>query len=83
MECGFTVGTDVFVTALEKQIPAAEREYIHHRLNYPRALLLLCRDAIRNYHKRRQLHRFLDYPMVPEKIKDFVLLKCYFDQIYQ
>lgn len=49
--------------------------YLQRCVSEPRSLKLGCRDVLRTYFPRRQIHRFLSKVDIPRKIKDFLLLK--------
>ena len=50
-------------------------EYLKQCLSTPRSLQLRCRDVLRSHFPRRQIHRYVSSVEIPEKIKDFLLLK--------
>ena len=78
MECGFPVDRNTLLAAFGKRLSDTEYDYIRRYLKSPRSLLLSCRDVIRRHYKQRQLHLFVRSLAVPKKIKDFILLNCYF-----
>ena len=54
----------------------AENAYIVDYLETPHTLMLCCRNTLRRHFKGRQLLRFVEQSKVPEKIRDFILLKA-------
>ena len=76
MECGFPVSRDILQKALDKDtLPVEELAYIRTYLDTPRSLAFSCRDALRKKLKGRSLHKFMESSIIPNNIKDFILLK--------
>lgn len=76
IECGFLVKRDLLNRAIDaKTLPSEVLEYFHRHLDKPRPLLLMCRDKLRKNFSGRNLHRFLEYQEIPQKIKSFILIK--------
>ena len=53
----------------------SETAYIKDNLGSIRPLTLCCRDSLRRHFKGRQIHAFVKKLDMPEKIRDFILLK--------
>ena len=53
----------------------SEAAYIVDYLGGIRPLILCCRDTIRRHYKGRQIHAFVKKLDMPEKIRDFILVK--------
>ena len=49
--------------------------YLQRCLSEPRSLMLRCRDVLRNHFPRRQIHRYVSVMDIPNRIRDFLLLK--------
>ena len=49
--------------------------YLQRCLSEPRSLMLQCRDVLRNHFPRRQIHRYVSVMDIPNRIRDFLLLK--------
>ena len=61
---------------IERMPPSCHvSEYLEQCLRTPRALKLRCRDVLRSHYPRRQIHKYVSCEEIPEKIKDFLLLK--------
>ena len=80
IECGFPISRDSIDRILQNEdvmqkIHPTEAEYLIQSLECPRSLQLCCRDSLRRHFKNRQIHRFVSISKVPNKIKDFILLK--------
>ena len=58
-----------------KMLHPCEIDYLKVYLERPRSLQLCCRDTLRTYFKRKQIHKYLSVSKAPNKIKDFILLK--------
>ena len=78
IECGFPVTRDVLYKSLLKPLHDVEKEYIRRYLKMPRSLELLCRDTLRKRFPGRELNHFIDSRVMPNVIKDFILLKYLF-----
>ena len=52
-------------------------KYIKFCLSNPRSLKHSCRDTLRRHFKRRDLHKVIGSVLIPERIKDFILIKPY------
>ena len=77
IESGFPVATEA-KQLLESKIGSlhpAENIYITHYLETPKLLTLCCRDALRKHFKGRQIHSYVEKTDMPQKIRDFILLK--------
>ena len=80
IECGFPISRNSIDRILQnkevmQKIHTTEAEYLIQSLECPRSLQLCCRDSLRRHFKNRQIHRFVSISKVPNKIKDFILLK--------
>ena len=81
IECGFPLSRDLIDMVLyyenieEEKLHPAAKEYLIQSLEQPRSLQLCCRDSLRRHFKNRQIHRYMSVTNVPNKIKDFILLK--------
>ena len=80
IECGFPLRRNLIDTILHNEevsekLHPAETEYLINSLEQPRSLQLCCRDSLRRHFKNRQIHQFVSISNVPNKIKDFILLK--------
>ena len=76
MESGFPVTRDVLLKALDDgDLHPAELDYIRTCLDTPRRLTHTCRDVIRVSFKGRLLHTFIETSNIPNKIKDFILIR--------
>ena len=53
----------------------SEQLYIDNTLYMTRPLKTCCRDALRKFYKGNQIHKFVELPTVPGKVKDFSLFK--------
>ena len=51
------------------------KAYLQGCLSEPRSLMLRCRDVLRNHFPRRQIHRYVFIIDIPNRIRDFLLLK--------
>ena len=78
IECGFPVTRDVLYKSLLKPLHEVEKEYIRRYLKMPRSLELLCRDTLRKRFPGRDLNHFIDSRVIPNVIKDFILLRYLF-----
>ena len=50
-------------------------EYLKQCLNGPRPLMCLCRTVLRKQFPRRQTHRYVSSVNIPNKVKDYLLLR--------
>ena len=75
LECGFTATSETLETVLEINLHPDELKYIRANIDTPRSLKLRCRDVLRKHFKGRHLHQFVDISPIPQKIKDYILLK--------
>ena len=75
IECGFPVSQYTIVRSLQYNLHETEQRYLTQHLNCPKSLQLFCRDSLRKYFKRRQIHCFVNRLNCPNKIKDFIVLK--------
>ena len=77
IESGFPVATEAKQLLKFKigSLHPAENAYIVHYLETPKLLTLCCRDALRKHFKGRQIHSYVEKTDMPQKIRDFVLLK--------
>ena len=51
------------------------KAYLQRCLSEPRPLMLQCRDVLRTHFPRRQIHRYVAVMDIPNRIRDFLLLK--------
>ena len=75
IECGFLCSENTLMEALENASDPAEQDYLKKCLNEPRSLKLNCRDVLRKTFCGRQLRKFLDVAFIPNRIKNYILLK--------
>ena len=80
IECEFPLKRNLIDSILQdvnmiEKLHSAETEYLIKSLEQPRSLQLSCIDSLRRHFKNRQIHRYVSNSNVPNKIKDFVLLK--------
>ena len=75
IECGFLCSKNTLMEALENASDPAEQDYLKKCLNEPRSLKLKCRDVLRKTFCGRQLRKFLDVAYIPNRIKNYILLK--------
>ena len=76
IDCGFRVKQDLMNRAMELQnLPSEVLTYFQQYLDEPRPLMLRCRDTLRKNLSGRNLHRYLEYQELPQKIKNFILIK--------
>ena len=77
MESGFPLSLEARgrLESENASLHPAENAYIVDYLETPRTLMLCCRNTLRKHFKGRQLLRFVEQSNVPEKIRDFILLK--------
>ena len=60
----------------EQSIPQNPvKAYLQRCLSEPRPLMLRCRDVLRTHFQRRQIHRYVYVMDIPNRIRDFLLLK--------
>lgn len=83
IESGFPVSRETVVDFVDKNLHAAEKDFLKKNIETPRKLNLkwTCRNIIRKHFSGRQLHAFVAESSLPEMIKDYLLLKdilkCY------
>ena len=75
IECGFLCPANTLMEALENASDPGEQDYLKKCLNEPRSLKLKCRDVLRKTFCGQQLRRFLDVAYIPNRIKNYILLK--------
>ena len=75
VECGFLCPANTLIKALENASDPGEQDYLKKCLNEPRSLKLKCRDVLRKTFCGQQLRRFLDVAYIPNRIKNYILLK--------
>ena len=75
IECGFVCPANTLMEALENASDPAEQDYLKKCLNEPHSLKLHCRDVLRKTFCGRQLRKFLDVAYIPNRIKNYILLK--------
>ena len=49
--------------------------YLQKSMDEPRALKMCCRDSLRRYFRGRSLHKFVSDAGIPNRLKDYILLK--------
>ena len=78
MESGFPLSIEARrrLESENASLHPAENAYIVDYLETPCTLMLCCRNTLRRHFKGRQLLRFVEQSKVPEKIRDFILLKA-------
>ena len=78
IECGYPVTRAELTGPIENKaeplLPAVH-EYIQQCLDFPKPLILQCRDMLRCHFKGRQIHKFVKNTGIPKHIGDFILLK--------
>ena len=74
IECGFPRTTADILMKGEKLGPN-EVAYIQQSIHEPRALKLCCRDSLRRHFRGRCLHQFVEDVVIPNRLKDYILLK--------
>ena len=79
MESGFSVSREAIdrLEANLELLPHEEQEYILEHLNTPRPLKLCCRDILRKTYKGQQIHTFVMETEMPDRLKDYILLKTF------
>ena len=75
IECGLPYSRSTLMSALDEPMCEAELEYLRQCLDSPRPLKLQCRDILRKYFKNKSIHQFLERAHIPDRLKDFLLLK--------
>ena len=78
IECGYPVTRAELTGPIENEaepLHPAVHEYIQQCLDFPRPLILQCRDMLRCHFKGRELHKFVNNTGIPKHIGDFILLK--------
>ena len=81
IECGFHFQNEsqqicMFLESTKgMHIHSTEYAYLQKQLNYPRSLLLTCRDRLRRHFKGRSIHAYVESSDIPVSVKDFILLK--------
>ena len=75
LECGYIAREVTLETALDRNLHPDELKYIRAYIDTPRSLKLRCRDVLKRHFKGRRLHQFVEMSPLPERIKDFILLK--------
>ena len=78
IECGYPVTREELTGPIENEaesIHPAVHEYIQQCLDFPRPLILQCRDMLRCHFKGREIHKFVKSTGIPKHIGDFILLK--------
>ena len=86
IECGFTITRkDIHVFEAcyldaEREsrrlfLDPAVKEYLERSLKTPRQLTKICRDVLRKHFKGRKIHKFVEVHILPEQIREFILLK--------
>ena len=74
IECGFHHDQDVIQgIRFDKTV----KKYINFCSSNPRSLKLSCRDTLRHHFKRHDLHKYVNNVLMPEGIRDFILIKPY------
>ena len=76
IECGFPIPTaDTLLKARKEVLDPVEVAYIKKSIKEPRSLKLCCRDSLRKHFKARCLHKFVEDAVIPNRLKDYILLK--------
>ena len=77
LESGFIAPGGVLehVVSQEDTIPPEMHEFLQATRGQPKSLERIVRDFLRSYYKGRQLHRIVDNLNLPQKLRDFILLK--------
>lgn len=79
IECGFLYPADVYNEVVnhcrKKALHPAVEQYFCEAIYTPRLLTLRCRDVLRKHFKGRQIHKFVETRGIPQKTKDFILLR--------
>lgn len=77
LECGFA-SPKKFSETLEytcRFLHPEEQVYVQNFLETPRSLKWSCRKALRKHYKGRNIHKFVERSVVPQSLKDYILLK--------
>ena len=76
LECGFPLSEDSgkLLESVSKDLHPTEVEYIRSCLEGPRKLTMICRDVLRRHFKGRKIHAFVREEVLPQELKDFILL---------
>ena len=74
IECGFQYDQDVLRGI---RFDETVKKYINFCSSNPRSLKLSCRDTLRRHFKRHDLHKYVNNVLIPEGIRDFILIKPY------
>ena len=75
IESGFPVTRGSIMRALNESLHPAYLAYLRKFLDEPRSLQLNCRDVLRKHFRGRSLHTFIEAAHIPNRIKDFILMK--------
>ena len=74
IECGFHYDQDVLQgIGFDETV----KKCINFCSSNPRSLKLSCRDTLRRHFKRHDLHKYVNNVLMPEGIRDFILIKPY------
>ena len=74
IECGFQYDQDVLRGI---RFDETVKKYLNFCSLNPRSLKLSCRDTLRRHFKRHNLHKYVNNVLMPEGIRDFILIKPY------
>ena len=79
IECGCPYSFNHYYEFLgrfgERALQPAENEYMCQIKDSQKTLAIMCRDVLRHHFKGPQIHSFVKQCNIPQKIRDFILLK--------
>ena len=77
IESGFKMSATAKEIYLSKThlLHPAVNSYVTNFITTPKLLTLCCRDTLRTTFKGRQLHRYVEETDMPQKLRDFILLR--------
>ena len=79
IECGCPYSIDTYNEYIgrygENALQPAENEYICQMKDLQKTLAIMCRDVLRQHFKGPQIHDFVKKCRLPQRIRDFILLK--------
>ena len=75
IESGFPVTKETLSNIELQNMPPTEQDYLLKCIKQPRSLMLCCRDVLRRHYSGHKLNRLIDTINIPNKIRDYILLK--------
>ena len=75
IECGYPIKEKLVYDFLSECLHPSVERYLKNSMDTPRSLKVCCRNVLRQTFRGKTLHKFVENPIIPGSIRDYVLLK--------